>query len=130
MKFILPYFPHHGSYNWTPDNLGPLIVPKKGNPVTLTKENLPVYRRILEANERRDVEVRNDRVIIDGIAVSSYSFAQDYYWVVSDNRHRAMDSRYFGFVPFDHMIGTSGFVIYHWNHGDGYFWRRLLTTVK
>lgn len=129
-QFNLPYFPHHDSYNWTPDNLGPLVIPRKGYPISLSKENLPVYKRILEVNENRSVGIWNDQVTIDGMLVSSYSFAQDYYWVVSDNRHRAVDSRFFGFVPFDHMLGTSGFVVYHWNQGDGYFWRRLLRKVK
>ena len=107
---FLAIFPNHPAYPWTEDNFGELWVPRKGATVALTLENLPLYERIIKNYERHDLEVRDGRIYIDGTARTDYTFEMDYYFMMGDNRHMSADSRFWGFVPEDHIVGTPSFV--------------------
>ncbi|MST78540.1 signal peptidase I [Prevotella copri] len=119
---------------WTRDNYGPVWIPKKGESIALTLKNLPVYERCIKVYERNDLKVDNaGRIFINGKQVKSYTFKLDYYWMMGDNRHNSADSRYWGFVPEDHIVGKPIFI--WWSHSpdhpgfSGIRWNRLFTFV-
>lgn len=104
-------FPLNMRKNWSIDNYGPVWIPKKGETVSLSLENLPFYERIIGVYEGHKLEVSSDGVIlIDGSVADSYTFSMDYYWMMGDNRHNSADSRYWGFVPEDHIVGRPSFI--------------------
>jgi len=107
----LSLFPYTTDCKWTRDFYGPLWIPKKGATVELTSENLPLYRRIITSYEGHDLRVDSEgKISIDGVEASSYTFKQDYYFMMGDNRHNSLDSRYWGFVPEDHIVGRPALV--------------------
>ena len=120
---------------WTPDDLGPIYIPKAGRTIELNERNLDMYRRAISAYENHDlVEKPDGTVEIDGKTVTTYTFEQDYYWMMGDNRHRSADSRMWGFVPEDHVIGRASFTWFSKQnvpqHGESKIrWNRMFKTV-
>ena len=126
-------FPFSSAFRWTRDNFGPLWIPSKGTNVELTMENLPLYQRIITSYEDNELEVRDDKIYINGEEAQSYTFSQDYYFMMGDNRHNSLDSRYWGFVPEDHIVGKPALI---WLSIDGnkkfpnnIRWRRFFKFV-
>ncbi|MEM9053554.1 MAG: signal peptidase I, partial [Bacteroidota bacterium] len=115
--------------SWTEDNFGPLWIPKAGETVNLTIDNLPLYQRVIDVYEKNDLEVANGKIIINGQEASSYTFQQDYYFLMGDNRHNSADSRFWGFVPFDHIVGKAVFIWFSKDPETGIRWSRLFSLV-
>ena len=126
-------FPHNENYNWNNDFFGPIYIPKSGAKIEINKENLPVYKRVIEVYEKNTLSVVGENIFINGELSTDYTFKQDYYWLMGDNRHNSQDSRAWGFVPFDHVVGKPVFKWLSWNtNGKGINkirWDRMFTTV-
>ena len=124
-------FPGYNPYGWTRPNMGEFWIPKKGHTLHLTLNNLPIYERAIRTYEGNDLEVRNGKIHINGEQTNYYTFKMDYYWMMGDNRDRSADSRYWGFVPEDHIVGTPMFVICSLDEERSLFdgkirWNRIL----
>jgi len=131
----LNFFPNNNNFKWNNDYLGPIYIPKKGDKIDLSLDNLPLYKKIIKDYEFNDIEISNGRIIINSEEQDSYTFKQDYYWMMGDNRYNSEDSRVWGFVPFDHVLGKPVFI---WMSIDGLFngiqnwkfrWDRIFTTI-
>jgi signal peptidase I len=124
-------FPHDERYPWNLEFFGPLTVPKKGQTVEVNSLTLPLYRRIIEAYEQNELEVRGEEIRINGEPATTYTFKMDYYFMMGDNRHNSADSRYWGFVPEDHIIGKPRLI---WLSVDkeygGIRWKRMFRIVR
>ena len=127
-------FPHNERFAWSEDNFGPVEIPAEGKTVQLTQENLPLYQRIIAEYEGNTLQTQGNDILINGQKATSYTFRQDYYWMMGDNRHNSEDSRYWGFVPFDHVVGKPVLVWMSWDSNasglDKIRWSRLFTTVN
>ena len=128
-------FPENARYNWNNDNLGPIYIPAKGDQVALSPEVLPLYKKIIRDYEGHEVNISGNQVMIDGEAADQYTFAQDYYWMMGDNRDHSEDSRAWGYVPANHIVGKPVFI---WMSFDNFKqgmanwkprWDRIFTTV-
>ncbi|WP_315563267.1 signal peptidase I [Segatella oris] len=126
-------YPLNAYTGWTRDNYGPVWIPKKGATVKLNMKNIAVYERPIRAYEHNDLKVKNGQIYINGRLAHSYTFKMDYYWMMGDNRHNSADSRYWGFVPEDHIVGKPIFI--WWSHNpdhpgfSGIRWSRLFNFV-
>jgi len=126
-------YPLNANTGWTRDNYGPIWIPKKGETIHLSLKNLPIYERCIKVYEGNDLSVEQGKIFINGQRADSYTFKMDYYWMMGDNRHNSADSRYWGFVPEDHIVGKPIFI---WWSSDpdrrgfsGVRWGRLFNLV-
>ena len=130
-------FPHIASNKWSQDNFGPIYIPKAGAKVKLDLNSLPYYEQIIKNHENNDLAVVGDAIFVNGEKVDSYTFKQDYYWLMGDNRHNSLDARYWGYVPFDHVLGKPVMIWFSWDANASSFgakiksirWDRMFTTV-
>ena len=134
--YYLNSFPNDISYNWNEDNFGPILIPKKGMEVKLTTDNIFLYKKIIKDYEKNILSQIENVFYVNGIKSDSYTFKKDYFWMMGDNRHKSEDSRFWGFVPDDHIVGKPvliWFSIKGINDGIKNWrirWDRLMTTVK
>ena len=123
-------YPLNGNKHWTRDNYGPVWIPNKGETLVLNLDILPIYERCIRAYEGNKLEVKNGKIYINDKQTDRYTFKMDYYWMMGDNRHNSADSRYWGFVPEDHIVGKPIFI--WWSSdpdGRGVRWSRLFRLV-
>ena len=124
-------WPMHGNYGWTRTDMGEFWIPKRGVTLHLTEQNLPLYERAIRIYEGNDLQVRDGKIYINGRQTDYYTFKMDYYWMMGDNRDRSADSRYWGLVPEDHIVGSPLFIIVSLDQEKGWFdgkirWDRIL----
>lgn len=128
-------FPNVNSLAWNKDNFGPVYIPEEGKTVALNMTSLPFYKQIIVEYEKNTLRVENGQIYLNGSSdpVDTYTFKQNYYWMMGDNRHNSEDSRYWGYVPYDHVVGKPVFIWFSWNSDgqglDKVRWERLFTTV-
>lgn len=124
---VFPMDTNH--FKWNQDNFGPLYIPKKGATITLTPENIALYRTLITEYEGHKLDESQFPFRIDGKEATTYTFGMNYYWLMGDNRHNSLDSRFWGYVPEDHVVGKAWFI---WMSYDkhGIRWKRLFRSVK
>ncbi|MGB1316331.1 MAG: signal peptidase I [Chitinophagales bacterium] len=111
------------------DNYGPIVIPAKGMTVKLNKENYLMYQRCIAVYEGNELEIKNGKAFINGKEATEYTFKMDYYWMMGDNRHRSQDSRLWGFVPEDHIVGKAGILLASNGKYDGFRWNRVFKSI-
>ena len=127
-------FPQDPEYPWNIAHFGPVYIPKKGETIILNQRNLPIYKRVISEYEGNNIYAKGKDIILNGNITNKYTFKQNYYWMMGDNRYNSIDARRWGFVPEDHIVGKPVFIWMSWNtHGKGINkvrWDRVFTTVN
>ena len=129
-------FPHNANYSWNNDFFGPLYIPEAGKTIALNTKVLPLYKRVISEYEQNNLRVEGDNIYINDELATNYTFKQDYYWMMGDNRNNSLDARFWGFVPFNHVVGKPVFIwmsIGNFNAGLKNWnirWDRVFTTVS
>lgn len=130
-----PLYPYDPKINdgWTVDNYGPIYIPKEGVTTPLNMDNIAFYKRVIQSYEHNDLEIRGNDILINGEVATSYTFKMDYYWMMGDNRHNSEDSRVWGYVPADHVVGKPLFIWFSTSDGEtksGIRWNRIFTSAQ
>ena len=128
------FFPCDQKYNWTFDFMGPIWIPKKGVTIKIDSSNIALYREAIGEYEHNKLDERDGKILINGSPAAEYTFKYDYYFMMGDNRHNSQDSRFWGFVPEDHIVGKAVFIWMSWD-SEGKFlnhirWNRLFNRIK
>jgi signal peptidase I len=125
-------YPNHPDFDWTEDNFGPLVIPKKGLEIELTKENIILYGKVITNYEwNNNAKIKDGKLFIDDKEIKKYTFKQDYYFMMGDNRNNSLDSRFWGFVPQDHIVGEALITWFSWNKFTGKArWERVFKWIK
>jgi signal peptidase I len=122
-------FPYDTTYyRYSIDFFGPVWVPKKGETIQLTPENVSMYRRCIGFYEQNEFREYQGKYFINGQEATKYTFKMNYYWMMGDNRHKSQDSRYWGFVPEDRIVGKAWMIWFSWDEGPR--WKRFFKIVK
>jgi signal peptidase I len=119
--------------NWSVDDYGPVWVPKKGSTIDISLNNIAMYGRVISVYEQNEMEIKGDQIFINGVESKTYTFKQDYYWAMGDNRHNSEDSRMWGFVPHDHIVGKPLFIWFSTKNGsisNGIRWERVFKSAN
>ena len=126
-------FPRSAKFKWNEDNFGPLVIPKRGWTIPLNDSTLTLYRRAIEVYENNKVEVKDKDIYVNGKKAASYTFKMNYYWMMGDNRHNSWDSRFWGYVPEDHIIGKALITVMSADSTKGFFnkirWNRMFKPI-
>jgi len=122
-------FPYDtANFKWSEDNFGPIWIPKKGASIEMNAKNISLYKRVIQVYENNEWQERDGKVYINGQEESSYTFKMDYFWMMGDNRHNSQDSRFWGFVPEDHVVGKATLIWFSWQNGPR--WSRIFKRIQ